>query len=679
MVGLNCCKDSRTGQIATNCAALSAFQAQGRARVYEIPLPHFAADLCALVAPRLTLATFHLASRLPPHVLERGLSVHAALQAVALALKDPVVAKFGMFRAAAMELMPLCVKYNLCAAVREILCGQHSQADPEFAYQMRTVLIDLDTKTQPASSADLSALHACLPVTYAATNGLRNMVLTLLECSSPVTVVVPIPNPSTSGWAQLRSVGSLGTRRDGALPGSETRTDPNPFPLSPPALRALLHPSVLRAGLPLRSILDDFLRKLQKGVIRGEAVLAARASRNQPHWARRRFVSDCRRRMRIGYALEQGEESVIPGQPRDAYLIPPVEEETKAESKADVPKKARVRSPVRRWGSRAVNTLALQSDEPSDELSDENSPSNAVSVDDVTDSRANSREAEPLAQRVTMHPSPDSTHRSMIESVAQILGPEFAELGENYHPERCVTDVLETCLTEVDFVLALAENVRVRWTNSQIKDLLDISIRSYAVGDVFAGRWLVQIAGGFEVFDGPEDMAGAGVYCFRDRVRAAQQRCSSSFPTANGVAAAAADLRLFDATISPTSVWLRFENGDLKCSGPILSTLSRFKLLRKWLCNQHATRNWGLVNEDQLKASDEAALRSPQFSRDDTAEADRRNALTEDERRRLDLLKQLHNYAAAVPPAMRHRTLDLPVGKYATFVSDGAIGSEANP
>jgi len=38
------------------------------------------------------------------------------------------------------------------------------------------------------------------------------------------------------------------------------------------------------------------------------------------------------------------------------------------------------------------------------------------------------------------------------------------------------------------------------------------------------------------------------------------------------------DLLVFKEAVSPTSVFLRFENGDLKCSKAFLDTLSRFKV-----------------------------------------------------------------------------------------------------
>ena len=89
------------------------------------------------------------------------------------------------------------------------------------------------------------------------------------------------------------------------------------------------------------------------------------------------------------------------------------------------------------------------------------------------------------------------------------------------------------------------------------------------------------------------------------------------------------DLRLFATAVSPASVWLRFERGDLKCSTAFLDTLSRFKLVRRWLSNQHATRNWGLVDwkaeAEQDKAEAKAKAKAKQ-RRQQTATKDETNA-----------------------------------------------------
>ena len=85
--------------------------------------------------------------------------------------------RYGLLKATAMEILPLCVRYNLRTAVKEVLCGRQAQLDPELAYRMRAVLI---------GSGD----GACLPTAYAASRQLGNMLTTLLECSSPVSMLV---------------------------------------------------------------------------------------------------------------------------------------------------------------------------------------------------------------------------------------------------------------------------------------------------------------------------------------------------------------------------------------------------------------------------------------------------------------------------------------------------------
>ena len=396
-------------------------QALERPKVFERPLPHFSSDISAPVCRKLTNATFHIASKLAASAKDGAssgkLTGTEIMRLRKIATGDATVAQFGYFNATAIQMLPLCVKYNLCEAVREMLCGVQAQGDPHFAYQMRAILVPAATSGDVGDVhvSDLTALGACTPVAYAVRERLNDMVLTLVDCSSPMSMMVPVVDEPSSGWQLLevaQAASRNGTQDSGAVESN-------------PHVRVVLHPSVVRAEPPLQTVLERFLSQVETTIVQGEATAKAIRDSRQPKWA------------------------VAPEQKRENAKREDAKREDKPPAKdggdvATTPAKPKHRI----WGSRPPR--------PKTDDTEVQPETHEEKQDDVADSRL---------QRL-------KEQQKKLEDTKRESQRQLKALMNSCTPSTCVTDLFETILGDVDFALKLANNVRVRWSYAQVHSVV---------------------------------------------------------------------------------------------------------------------------------------------------------------------------------------------------------------
>ena len=238
-------------------------------------------------------------------------------------------------------------------------------------------------------------------------------------------------------------------------------------PATPPPADLHWHPSIQRAGLPVRTVFENFLGKIQRGIERGKAAIQAAEEEKKPKWARKhifRHPSD-ESNNNNNASTSNGRGGSMPGSAsteEDDFPIAPNQTH-----------RVRGKRTARSARSAAAAALLMVKRMPpgSDELDGPGSAANGSGdgvggvLEEKSDASGgvgtNPVQASSVVVKISENSSTKGPGRGRFASASSLL-LRFCQ------PNQCVTDVLRRNERDIDVMLALAHNTKIRWSYGQV-------------------------------------------------------------------------------------------------------------------------------------------------------------------------------------------------------------------